>query len=187
MAPSAFHAAANLTQRTYSKSRSGWSGVPSPRTHLRSPAPRSLSPAARGVQRPARLAPERWPSGFCGLGLGGARPADPDGSAQGAPPLHFAAPGRSGTSGGGRHGCPPSGSRGPGGGVLGRRPGPAARGACVALPSPPAGLGRASPTAGFVHRPRGGPSPFPPAPPRPHPAGPTSSARAAGAGRRRRG
>ncbi|XP_074185282.1 uncharacterized protein LOC141570762 [Rhinolophus sinicus] len=71
-----------------------------------------------------------------------------------------------------------------------RRPRRAAR-PCFAgclSPAPPRrpDSGPPHPTAGFVHRPRGGPSPFPPAPPRPHPAGPTSSAQAVGAGRGRR-
>lgn len=66
---------------------------------------------------------------------------------------------------------------------------PCFAGCLRASPAPPRqpDSGPPHPTAGFVHRPRGRPSPFPPAPPRPLPAGPTSSALAAGAGRGRRG
>lgn len=84
--------------------------------------------------------------------------------------------------------CPPPGSRGPGRGVLGGRPGPASRGVCERRPPLPAG-----PTPARLTPPRALSTGRAAAPPRsrrllPAPsAGPTSSAQAAGAGRGRRG
>lgn len=69
--------------------------------------------------------------------------------------------------------CPPSGSRGPGGGALSGPPGPASRGACVSRPSPPARLRPASPHRGLcppaARRPLPVPAGSSPPPPRwPH-------------------
>lgn len=156
----------------------GGGGVPSQHTHLLSPSLRSLpgleppGRAERGGQRPAQLAPERQPSGFCGLGLGGLG----SGStwvAKPSPLFHFGAPRQELDELKEAPRCPPSGSWGPGRGVLGGPPGPASRGACVSRPSPAARLRPASPHRGLcppaARRPLPVPAGSAPPPPRwPH-------------------
>lgn len=121
-----------------------------------------------GIRRPTRLAREQEPPGLCGLGLGGlgngSRCAR---SCVSSAPLCRPRQKRDKPEEAPR--CLSPCSRGHRRGALRGRPGPASRGACARLPPLSGGPHSVPPhpTAGFVHRPRGGPSPFPPAPPHP--------------------
>lgn len=193
-ASSAFRSATNLTTVPAPRADRGgrspfFKHASSARVLSSLPGPEAPGQAERGVRRPARLARElqhlralrpraRWPGQRIQMRLLLRLRRFASGREAGA-----------GQAGGGAT-VPEARLHGPRPGILHRLPGPASRGACAYLRPLPAGAssdsGPPHPTAGFVHRLRGGPSPFPPAPPRPL-AGPTSSAQAAGADRGRRG